>query len=494
MIKRKIAIILAVIMAAFAVPCMPSFAAGTDSLEGAEVPDRFAEGFEVQNCLDISSWNGEITDSEWKTLKKRGVTAVIIRAGYSRWFTGFHTKDSRFEKNMEGAKKAGMDIGAYYYTTATDEKEAASEAAYFAKLLDPYRDYLTLPAVYDFETNEHGRLDGAKFRELGMDGCTGLCVSFCEVLENEGYDPMIYANRATFNNYLDTDVLEGSYRLWLAQFTSGGSATGYEGNYDMWQYSSSVTIPGVDSRFDANYIFKRINTEDKQISASKKDSGGETTYTLSEGVRSIVPVTSKGKTANIRVRDDYGFSHMYKVFKRSSSYSSEECMMACLLNGYFVSKNEINPEYFVNTVAPAILGSDYKKKKSDGYIISMSGMAKILTDLKLNVDYVKTIDDDVYVKIKGHLATGHPVILSLKRGSSRWSGGNETVLLLGMDENGYGIMADSRDRYWSKNDQRIKLVSIDELIGAMDSQDGDNSSLVRNDSQQGGYILINGEM
>ncbi|MCQ2547027.1 MAG: hypothetical protein MJ161_05735 [Clostridia bacterium] len=494
MIKRRIAIILTIIMTAFAVPCTSAFAAGTTSLGGAEIPDRFADNFDVQNCLDISSWNGEITDSEWKILKEQGVTAVIIRAGYSRWFTGFHTRDSKFEQNMKGAKKAGMEIGAYYYTTATNENEAAKEAQYFAELLEPYRSDLTLPAVYDFETNEHGRLDASKFRELGMDGCTDLCVAFCEVLENEGYDPMIYANRATFNRFLDTDRLEGSYRLWLAQFTSDGSATGYEGNYDMWQYSSSVRIPGVDSRFDANYIFKRNISEDKEIADSEgKIRGSSSTFTLSEGVRSIVPVTSKGKTANIRVRDDYGYSHMYKVFKKSNRYSSEECMMACLLNGFFVSDKPINPKYFVNRVAPATIGSDYASKRDDGYILSMSGMARILSDLKLEVEYIRDIDDDVYVKIKGHLATGHPVILSLKNSTSRWTGGNETVLLLGMDENGYGIMADTKDRYWNKNDQRIKLVSVDELIRAMEPQGDDDSSLVRSDSQQGGYILIDGD-
>ncbi|MDO4176848.1 MAG: glycoside hydrolase family 25 protein [Bacillota bacterium] len=494
MIKRKIAIILTIIMAAFAVPCTSVYAAGTGTLGGAEIPDRFTDNFDVENCLDISSWNGEITEKEWQILKDNGVTGVIIRAGYSRWFTGFHSKDSRFEENMEGARKAGMDIGAYYYTTATNEKEAAKEAEYFAKLLEPYRDYLTLPVVYDFESNEHGRLDAAKFRELGPKGCTDMCVAFCEVLENEGYDPMIYANRATFNRYLDTSVLEGSYRLWLAQFTNDGSATGYEGNYDMWQYSSSVRIPGVDSRFDANYIFKRNISEDKEIADAKGEiKGSISTFTLSEGVRSIVPVTSTGDKANIRVRDNYGYSHMYKVFKKSSKYSSEECLMACVLNGFFVSEKSINPKYFVNRVAPATIGNDYASKRDEGYVLSMSGITKILRDLRLDVQYIREIDDDVYVKIKSHLATGHPVIMSLKNPTSRWTDGNEVVLLLGMDENGYGIMADTKDRYWNKNDQRIKLVSVDELIRAMESQDDDDSSLVKSDAQQGGYILIDGD-
>lgn len=494
MIRRKIAIILTIIMTAFAVPCIPAYAAGTGTIGGAEIPDRFAENFDIQNCVDVSSWNGEITDKEWKTLKKNGVTAVIVRAGYSLWFTGFHSKDSKFEANMKGAKKAGMDIGAYYYTTATNENEAAKEAEYFSDLLEPYRDYLTLPAVYDFETNEHGRLNASKFRELGMDGCTALCVAFCNVLENRGYEPMIYANRATFNRYLDTDILEGSYKLWLAQFTGDGSATGYEGNYDMWQYSSSVSVPGVDSRFDANYIFKRNIAEDKEIADAEGTSHGDShAFTLSEGVRAIVPVTSKGKEAHIKVRDDYGYSHMYKVFKADEHNSAEECMMACLLNGFFVSDKAITPKYFADRVAPAVLDKDYNSKKNDGYIVSMSGMADILKKLKLEAEYVRDIDDDVYLKIKSHLATGHPVIMSLKNGTSRWSGGNDTVLLLGMDENGYGIMADSKDRNWSKNDQRIKLVSIDELINAMQPQGDDNSSMVKNDSQQGGYILIDGD-
>ncbi len=50
------------------------------------------------------------------------------------------------------------------------------------------------------------------------------------------------------------------------------------------------------------------------------------------------------------------------------------------------------------------------------------------------------------------------------------------LLLIGMDEDGRAIVADTKDRKWFETDQRLKLTDIDELISYMDE----------------GYIIIRG--
>jgi hypothetical protein len=69
-----------------------------------------------------------------------------------------------------------------------------------------------------------------------------------------------------------------------------------------------------------------------------------------------------------------------------------------------------------------------------------------------------------------------PVILSIDAGNGPWKGKSQRLLLIGMDEDGRAIVADSKDRKWFETDQRFKLTDIDELVSYIDD----------------GYIIIRG--
>ena len=80
------------------------------------------------------------------------------------------------------------------------------------------------------------------------------------------------------------------------------------------------------------------------------------------------------------------------------------------------------------------------------------------------------------VTVEVNLANGMPVILSIDGDSGPWRGESQRLLLIGMDEDGRAIVADTRDRKWFETDQRFKLTDIDELISYLDE----------------GYIIIRG--
>ena len=61
-----------------------------------------------------------------------------------------------------------------------------------------------------------------------------------------------------------------------------------------------------------------------------------------------------------------------------------------------------------------------------------------------------------------------PVILSIDGESGPWRGKNQRLLLIGMDEDGRAIVADTEDRKWFETDQRFKLTDIDELVSYLD--------------------------
>ena len=159
--KTKVAAIALLTVLALTVTLMPqgSFATYRTSVGDAETPERYQDGFIQHNCLDISSWNGDLDNDDWEAIKDAGVDSVIIRAGYSKLNTNRLKKDERFKQNIKRARKHGLDVGVYYFTTGLTKKEMTREAEYFMKIIEPYRDMITLPVALDFETNSGGRLN-----------------------------------------------------------------------------------------------------------------------------------------------------------------------------------------------------------------------------------------------------------------------------------------------------------------------------------------------
>ena len=72
------------------------------------------------NCIDVSEWNGDIN---WNKAKADGVDYALIRCGFGR-----NGIDKFFYINLEGAPAAGVKIGVYYYSYATDYDSAVIEA------------------------------------------------------------------------------------------------------------------------------------------------------------------------------------------------------------------------------------------------------------------------------------------------------------------------------------------------------------------------------
>ena len=72
--------------------------------------------------IDVSEHNGTIN---WQDVVDDGNEFVIIRLGW-----GNSHLDERFYDNFNGALDAGLKVGIYYYSEATDASEAAAEAEY----------------------------------------------------------------------------------------------------------------------------------------------------------------------------------------------------------------------------------------------------------------------------------------------------------------------------------------------------------------------------
>ncbi len=200
----------------------------------------------VQLGIDVSKWNGKI---DWEIVKAEGVDFAIIRCGYRGSSSGWLIEDPYFYENLEGAKKAGVKVGIYFFTQATDLVEAVEEASMVVSLIGDRG--IEYPVFIDTEgAGGNGRADN-----LDPGTRTAVVNAFCRTIQNAGFEAGVYASRNWYLNQLNVDEL-GDMKIWLAEYRQTPE---YEGRYDMWQYTSSGSVAGIEGRVDLNISYLGID-------------------------------------------------------------------------------------------------------------------------------------------------------------------------------------------------------------------------------------------
>lgn len=178
--------------------------------------------------IDVSKHQGVINWGKVKT------DFAILRAGFGRYA---NQKDLLFERNYAGAKKAGIPVGAYWYSYAMSAEEAREEANACLQVLRGKQ--FEYPIYYDIEDSTQGNLGKAVLTEI--------CEVFCDTLEKAGYYAGIYASTYWFTHKLNHARLASSYTIWLAD---------YRTNYNrdlvrhIHQYASSGHMAGMPYAVD----------------------------------------------------------------------------------------------------------------------------------------------------------------------------------------------------------------------------------------------------
>ena len=230
--------------------------------------------------IDVSRWNEEIN---WNKVKDAGIKYAIIRAGYRGSVTGALVEDWYFKENVEGATAAGIPVGLYFFTQATNEVEAVEEASMVLSLCKDYD--ITYPIFIDTEgAGGEGRADG-----LDTKTRTAVCQAFCETIRSAGYEAGIYASKNWLNKNIDTSVLTDDIYIWVAEY---GDNVTYDGKYHMWQYTSSGRVLGIEGRVDLNLSFlDEAVTEELKYGGPEEES--DETERTNTSVKEKMPETEK---------------------------------------------------------------------------------------------------------------------------------------------------------------------------------------------------------
>ena len=191
--------------------------------------------------IDVSEAQGWI---DWDAVSGDGIEFAIIRLGYRGSTEGDLYLDEYFYDNFEGAQRAGIDRGVYFFSQAVTPEEAVEEAEFVLAQLDGAK--LQYPIAFDSEEIDLG--SGARTAGLSRDEMTAIAEAFCNRIEQAGYSAMVYGNVHDLARYNRPSMEKRA--LWWAEYNVPSPTARID--FVIWQYSNTGDIDGISTAVDMN--------------------------------------------------------------------------------------------------------------------------------------------------------------------------------------------------------------------------------------------------
>ncbi len=208
------------------------------------VPDKIEDmilKYKTKNTLigiDVSNHQGDI---DWESVKNSGVEFVFIRIGFGHNREAKIMEDEKFRQNLEGARNAGLKVGLYFYSYATEIWEAEEQANWIVKTLNGEK--IDLPIVFDYETWKSFPTYNINIVDLNK-----VAKRFLDILHGKGYEGMNYSSKYYLNTIWDLS----EYPTWLAHYVS---KTNYDKDFKVWQFSNTGEVPGINGFVDLDVLY-----------------------------------------------------------------------------------------------------------------------------------------------------------------------------------------------------------------------------------------------
>ena len=200
--------------------------------------------------IDVSAWQGYV---DWSKVKQSDVDFAMLRI-LSGTMDNL-TIDSQFYNNIANASNNGISVGVYRYGYAESVDEARREAQMVVNALKSSGYDISYPVAYDVEDIETQGPENLSKTEL-----TNIIKAFKQVIESNGYQFMIYANKNWLENIIDMKQFSQE-DVWIAQYRDYTPDLGYQysgpGNVTIWQYSSRGSVQGISGNVDMNIGYYR---------------------------------------------------------------------------------------------------------------------------------------------------------------------------------------------------------------------------------------------
>lgn len=190
--------------------------------------------------IDVSSYQGKI---DWNAVKADGIQYALIRIGIGDDEAEQDDKTALY--NMQECERLGIPYGVYLVTYAMSDEQANSEASHIFRMLQGRKP--SMGVYVDVEVTEYYNRYGLDpYSEEGRTSITRWTNIVLNRL-NGSFETGVYANLDYFSNVLYKEQL--NCRKWLAIY---GREDIPEGDWEMWQYTSSGSVNGITGNVDMN--------------------------------------------------------------------------------------------------------------------------------------------------------------------------------------------------------------------------------------------------
>lgn len=382
--KRKLLLITMAVIFTMSIACVSSFAAVSPFTGKTYEDSELLEGLEVHNGIDVSEHQKDI---DWKKAKEAGVEFAIIRVGYSRLYYPELTMndDAYYLDNIKEARENGIKVGVYYFSQALNEEEAVLEAEKTLELIKNLK--IDLPVFYDVETSSGYRNESVFGTTVEKrDNLAKICNAYCNVIKKNGYAAGVYASRNDLVDRINTGMIsdEGN-DLWMAQWLISLKKSTYPGMYNVWQYTDSGTVDGIEGPVDCDFYY------------------GDTIPTKAGGKEKVTGLERKTRSASSYTIKWNGQKNVngYYVY-RSTSYGGTYKQIAKTSNTYYKDSGlTAGREYYYKVAAYDSTGVAEKSSKH-------AAMVKPLYDRYGKTTAKKTI--------RTHAGTNYSSVKSVSKG------------------------------------------------------------------------------
>lgn len=195
---------------------------------------------------DISKHNGTV---DIKRVRDAGYKRIGIRAGY-----GKNNVDQKYISNALACYNLCVSVLLYWFSYAYTVAMAVAEAGYAIAQAGKYWEGCPIAFDFEYDSVNYARKNGVRItKQLATD----MAIAFLRTVKDAGYIPVLYANRDYMQNYFDMPriIAElGTIYVWYARYTSKLSAVEVD-MADIWQFTSSGSIPGITGRVDINKFY-----------------------------------------------------------------------------------------------------------------------------------------------------------------------------------------------------------------------------------------------
>lgn len=202
--------------------------------------------------IDVSEHNQKIN---WEQARNH-IDGAILRCGYGM---DMKSQDDLWWKyNADECTRLGIPFGTYLYSYADTDTKSRSEAAHVLRLIKGYK--LSYPVYLDLEEEHSPDTRPHAVRGAGI---------FAGILEAAGYQVGIYANESWYKRTIGSAL--DKYTKWVAKYSSKAPDVP---DVDIWQYTSSGSVPGISGKVDLNYCYKDYVGDETPVDNKQETSIG----------------------------------------------------------------------------------------------------------------------------------------------------------------------------------------------------------------------------